>query len=146
MCSADQVNVVCSIEFFDDITTKQVSSTTRTCCPTFDVYGKRNKKNIIKFLAWILDGFVVLLPSGSLHIISHMAPSCGTSCFLSIAMIYKKKQSKELQQNSSWNSYLYLIKGINLRWEPSVDTEEFLFDDRRKWEIIEDLSAISPDI
>ena len=44
---------------------------------------------IIKIIIIVI--IIVIIPSGSDHNRSHIGPSCGTSCFLSIVRICEKK-------------------------------------------------------
>ncbi len=69
MCSANDFYIVISVELFNYITSEEIACSSGTQAPAFDFYNDKYE------------------PSGSDHIKSHMAPSWGTSTFLSIALI-----------------------------------------------------------
>jgi len=72
MSSADKVNFVISVKLLNNVASKQVASASWRNTPACDFYIEKS------------------LPSGSLHIKSHIAPSWGTSYFRSRFLMSSK--------------------------------------------------------
>ena len=89
MCSANHINLIISAKFFNNISTKNITCTSLT-----------DSKSLYIFFS--------ILPSGSLHIRSHISPSWGTSYFLSIprisSMLLKDGDSPPCTQNKEFST------------------------------------------
>lgn len=90
---ANHVDVVSGVELGHDVTAEQISSTSRTNAPAGGVWVRQgirsyNEMLMMKNISAVFQKSE--LPSGSDHKRSHMGPSWGTSCFLSMVLIWSR--------------------------------------------------------
>src|ERR1700761_5616405 len=81
-------------------------------------------------------------PSGSDQRRSHMGPSCGTSCFRSIARI-----CKDIRMDSSTQGHIaYLIDAVEVGTQTTMDAKDASVNNRSEGEVVEDFTTPPPDI
>lgn len=101
--AADHVDVVGSVELGHHVASKQVAGTSGTHPPPSGIWRRRVVRRGVSRL-WNSDAYpgrlgqetksgwkiaqITRIPSGSDHRRSHMGPSWGTSCFLSMVLIW----------------------------------------------------------
>lgn len=83
------------------------------------------------------------LPSGSDQSRSHIGPSCGTSCFRSIARIYTPRESKEAPIE---RVRIYLVDSLQIWRQAAMYAEYSTIYDRAESEIVEHLAAPAPHV
>lgn len=126
---------------FYNICAKKITCASWTVSPTLDFC---NNVTINIYTLYRLDIWIYILPSGSDHSKSHMAPSWGTSCFLSIVRICNRMSHLPLCE--AIFQWYYLIQCVYTRGETTMNTEYFIINNSTQAQIIENLATISPHI
>jgi hypothetical protein len=106
-------------------------------------FGKTFSRSRLNLLGWTSLTLGMDLPSGSDHSKSHIGPSCGTSCFLSITRICHQLHRQYAFELRPY-ALTYLIKPSNLRTQPPMNTENPSIHNSSQSQIIKDITTISP--